>query len=425
MYRTASDRARCLGAAVLVLLIAGAQNTSAQGKAEARATPQPQKILRIVSSEIAISRDNAELKLELSNGHKLTLSVVAGDARGELQSSVSGAPGDLSQILSLGAPRGDELDRSWRELLNEAMDTPTDELGPLLTRWQAPSGGAELDHALENALQGLPVVAGNTPNPDEPAVSSPEFSDSLNKLESEIERLNEELQSKHEEAFERAVRHRGPEWFSPLRHVGRGVAGVLSMLVTFAVLFGLGFATVFFGGRPYLEAVADATRHATTRSFLVGLAASFLVVPAFVLGIVVLAVSIIGIPVLLVWIPAFPLAVVLGTLLGYLAVAHGVGEALAEKRFYGGDWFSRANSYYYLLTGLGLLLVLFIAANVIEMAGPWLGFIQGILVFLGVVLTWAAATTGFGAVLITRAGSRPLPGRRGAESEIYADAPTE
>jgi hypothetical protein len=86
MYRTASDRARCLGAAVLVLLIAGAQNTSAQGKAEARATPQPQKILRIVSSEIAISRDNAELKLELSNGHKLTLSVVAGDARGELQS---------------------------------------------------------------------------------------------------------------------------------------------------------------------------------------------------------------------------------------------------------------------------------------------------------------------------------------------------
>jgi hypothetical protein len=423
MHRTASDRARWLGAAVLVLLIAGAQNTAAQGKAEVRATPQPQKILRIVSSEIAISRDNAELKLELSNGHKLTLSVVAGDARGELQSSVSGAPGDLSQILSLGAPRGDALDRSWRQLLNEAMDTPTDELGGLLTRWDAPSEGAELDHALENALQGLPVVAGDTPPPG--TVAAPEFSDSLNKLESEIERLNEELQSKHEEAFERAVRQRGPEWFSPLRHVGRGVAGVLSMLVTFAVLFGLGFATVFFGGRPYLEAVADATRHATTRSFLVGLAASFLVVPAFVLGIVVLAVSIIGIPVLLVWIPAFPLAVVLGTLLGYLAVAHGVGEALAERRFYGGDWFSRANSYYYLLTGLGLLLVLFIAANVIEMAGPWLGFIQGILVFLGVVLTWAAATTGFGAVLITRAGSRPLPGRRGAESEIYADAPTE
>ena len=116
MYRTASDRGRWLGAAVLVLLIAGAQNTSAQGRDEARPkpAPQPQKILRIVSSEIAISRDNAELKLELSNGHKLTLSVVAGDARGELQSSLSGAPGDLSQILSLGAPRGDELDSSCR-----------------------------------------------------------------------------------------------------------------------------------------------------------------------------------------------------------------------------------------------------------------------------------------------------------------------
>ena len=68
-------------------------------------------------------------------------------------------------------------------------------------------------------------------------------------------------------------------------------------------------------------------------------------------------------------IPAFPLAVVLGTLLGYLAVAHAAGEAIAEKRFYGGDWFSRANSYYYLLTGLGLLLILFIAANVV--CTPW------------------------------------------------------
>ena len=424
MHRTASDRARWLGATFLALLIAGAQNTSVQAQQEAKVTPQPQKSLRIVSSEIAISREQAELKLELSNGNKLTLNAVAGESSSQLESSVSGAPGDLKQIVSLGVRRGDELDRSWRQLLNEAMDTPTDELGSLLTRWEAPGEGKELDHALENALQGLPVVAGDTPTPGEPVVA-PEFSDSLDKLHSEIERLNEELRDQQEADFEHAVRRRGPEWFSPLRHVGRGVAGVLSMLVTFAVLFGLGFATVFFGGRPYLEAVADATRHATTRSFLVGLAASFLVVPAFVLGIVVLAVSIIGIPVLLVWIPAFPLAVVLGTLLGYLAVAHAAGEAIAEKRFYGGDWFSRANSYYYLLTGLGLLLILFIAANVVEMAGPWLGFIQGILVFLGVVLTWAAATTGFGAVLITRGGSRPLPGRRGAESEMYADVSTQ
>jgi len=156
------------------------------------------------------------------------------------------------------------------------------------------------------------------------------------------------------------------------------------------------------------------------RSFLVGLAASFLVIPVFVLGIVVLAVSIVGIPALLIWVPAFPLAVVLSTLLGYLAVSHAAGEAFAERRFYGGDWFTRANSYYYMLTGLGLLLVLFLAAHVLEMV--WLGFISGILVFLGVVLTWAAATTGFGAVLITRAGTRPLRSTATTTSEKFSDA---
>jgi hypothetical protein len=352
---------------------------------------------------------------------------VAGDARGQLESTTNGSADNLNQSLTIGVQRGDELDRSWRDLLNKAMDTPTDELGSLLTTWKAPAEGSRLDRALEDALQGLPVAADAAAPPvpaTPPAVDAPQFGDSLDKLHSEIDRLQDELRDQRDQAVEHAVRRRGPEWFSPLRHVGRGVAGVLSVLVTFAVLFGLGFAAVFFGGRQHLEAVADATRHATMRSFLVGLAASFLVIPAFVLGIVALAISIIGIPVLLVWIPAFPLAVVLGTLLGYIAVAHAAGESLAERRFYGGDWFSRANSYYYLLTGLGLLLVLFIAANIVEMAGPWLNFIQGILVFLGVVLTWGAATTGFGAVLITRAGSRPLPGRRNADSEMYSDATT-
>jgi hypothetical protein len=212
------------------------------------------------------------------------------------------------------------------------------------------------------------------------------------------------------------------DWYSPVRHVGRGVAGILSLLVTFAVLFGLGFALIFFGGRRYLEAVADATREATMRSFLVGLAASFLMIPVFVLGIVVLAISIVGIPALLIWVPAFPLAVVLSLILGYIAVAHSAGEAFAERRFYGGDWFSRANSYYYLITGLGLLLIFFLAGNVVQMAGPWLGFLRGILGFLGGVLTWAALTTGLGAVLITRAGSRPLKGAPAAQAEFFNDA---
>ena len=393
------------GAALFAIALAGAVPVSAQ-----QATQQ----VKIVSSEIALSREQAELKLELADGRRLTLSTRTGSSRGVLHSSLSGEPNSQSQILTLGVQNRDALDQSWRALLNEAMDTPTDDLAGLLADWEAPENGKQLDELLENALAGrasaLPVA------PDAPG--APQFNDSLSKLQDRILELQEQLESR-EENWEARDEQRGRGWLSPFRHIGRGVAGIISLLITFAVLFGIGFATIFFGGRKYIDEVAEAARRSTARSFLVGLAASFLVIPAFVLGIVVLAVSIVGIPALLVWLPGFPLAVVLSGLLGYLAVAHSMGEAMAERRFYGGDWFSRANSYYYLITGLGLLLACFIAANIVEMAGPWLGFIEGILVFLGCVLTWGAVTTGFGAVLITRAGTRPLNPARSAVSEDY------
>ena len=402
MSRIASKRAVALIALVLAADPAFAQDAPLSSK--------------VVSSEIALSREQAELKLELANGRKLTLSTVAGASLGVLSSGVSGSRDEQAQVLALGVRRGDELDRSWRALLNEAMDTPSEQLADLLARWEAPSGGQQLDQLLENALIGKAM------DPIAPVdANAPRFNDSLAKLQDRIMQLEQEL---HEKADgwegERRVVYRDRGFFAPFRHVTHGIAGIVSLLVTFAVLFGLGFALVFFGGRKYLDEVAEAARRSTARSFLVGLAASFLAIPAFVLGIVVLAISIVGIPALLIWIPGFPLAVILGSLMGYLGVAHATGEAMAERRFYGGDWFSRANSYYYLITGLGLLLAFFFAANVVEMAGPWLGFIEGILIFLGVVLTWAAATTGFGAVLITRAGTRPLRPAPITESEAYA-----
>ncbi|MGH7471247.1 MAG: hypothetical protein ACRENP_25135 [Longimicrobiales bacterium] len=418
MHRTASNRSRMRTAALFLFALGLVRPVDAASTYWLQQVGATQGT-RIVSSEIAISREQAELKLELASGRKLTLSTVASGSRGVIQSGVSGSPDDLSQILSLGVERGDALDRAWRQLLNQAMDTPTDDLARLLGEWDAPVGGEPLDDLIESALAG-------TPAPNVGDMSPPELGDSLGRLQERISELQQALENVESHRFEAIEQHAddrgGIDWFAPLRHLGRGVAGILSLLVTFAVLFGLGFAMVFFGGRKYLEGVADATRQSTARSFLVGLAASFLVIPVFVLGIVVLAISIVGIPALLIWVPAFPLAIVLATMLGYLAVAHAAGEAFAERRFYGGDWFSRANSYYYLLTGLGLLLVLFLASHVVQMAGPWLGFIHNILMFLGVVLTWAAATTGFGAVLITRAGTRGSRGANLAESETFADA---
>jgi hypothetical protein len=391
---------------------AAQQQDSREPKPNTAQENASQQGARIVSSDIAITREHAELKLQLANGQRLTLATVTSGTRGVQQSGPSGVPDDVAQILTLGVVRGDTLDQSWRQLLNQAMDAPADDLPRLLADWDAPEGGQQLDELLESALSGVAAANVGAPSP-------PQLDDSVSRLNERIQLLEQQ----RDQAVESRHARRGIDWFAPLRHVGRGLAGIMSVLVTFAVLFGIGFAIVFFGGRPYLDAVADATRHSTLRSFLVGLAASFLVIPVFVLGIIVLAISIVGIPALLIWVPAFPLAVVLGCLLGYLGVAHAAGEAFAERRFYGGDWFSRANSYYYLLTGLGLMLALFIAGHAVEILGPWLGFIHGILMFLGVVLTWVAATTGFGAVLITRAGAKPVRSARAPGSEKFDAAP--
>jgi hypothetical protein len=385
----------------LVLAVALAAPATAQQPAQSEGA-------RLVASEVSLSRSDAVLRVELSDGRELTWALRDGQAL--IDGNAVGA-----------AARGSALDASWRELLNQAMETPAESLPALLTGWEAPveqgaATGTALDRSLEDVFAGVQAApaadaaAADVPVPPAPpmAPGAPGFSDdSVSRL---VERITV-LQSQIEELEGAAARGyvRNDNAFSRFfGHIGRGIAGILSVLVTYAVLFGIGFATIVLGGRRFIEGVGDTARHATVRSGLVGLAASFLVVPAFVLGIIALVISIIGIPALLVFVPLFPLAVVLAVLLGYLGVAHAAGEAFAERRFSGEEWYRMGNSYYFLLAGLGLLLALFLGAHILELTGPLLGFLQGILMFLGVVLTWAVATIGLGAVLISRAGTRPI-----------------
>ena len=390
----------------------------------------------IVSSEISVSQDAAELDLELARGETLSL-VLAADGAVRLNGDRIG-----------GYDRRDALDQAWRDLLQRAMDTPTAALADLLVDWtppaDAPGIAGRLDRELEAALSA--AAAPQAPPPADAPSPSVDASDSIQRLNArirELERLVEDpstlqqlenldelenlegvdlqalrelrrdLEADLRDEIRNEIRNEirvgdwTDAWSSPWRHITRGLGGVFSTLMSYAILVGLGFLAVFFG-RKHLEGIADTARHATLKSGLVGLAGSFLVLPAYILGLLALAVSIVGIPLILVFAPLFPVAVVLAAVGGYLAVAHGAGEALAERRFTGSDWFNRANSYYYVITGVGLLLVLFLAAHIVSMAGPWLGFLEGLLKFMAVMLTWAAFTIGFGAFLVSRAGTRPI-----------------
>jgi hypothetical protein len=377
---------------------------------------------QIVSSEIAVSRDAAELRLELQDGRRLNLQLGA-------DRSVRINDARVGTYERRGA-----LDRAWRELLQEAMDAPTGALAGLLTAWTAPAEAGEAGDRLvrELSVLELPVAQDAPALPADAMDTVQRLNERIRELERvlqdparleglegvdavdvsalrELRRtleqdLRQEIQRELRAELRREARQQATR--SPFRHITRGITGVFSTLMAYAVLVGLGFLAVFFGRR-HLETIADTARHATLRSGLVGLAGSFLVLPVYILGMLALAISIVGIPLLLVYLPLFPLAVVLAAVGGYLAVAHGAGEALAERRFHGTEWFTRANSYYYVVTGVGLLLVLFIAANIVTMAGPWLGFLHGLLKFLAVMVTWVAFMVGFGAFLISRGGTRP------------------
>jgi len=425
MLRTASSTVRALAAAVFGATLlwagpalaaqgAGAGQTTAVAQAGAEQAASADAPVNIRSSQIALSRDEARLQLELAGGQEFSLAVRAGQA--------------YLDGTSLGrAALGGALDRAWRELLEQAMETPNADLSALLEAWDAPSSdgvGDRLDRALEAALRGQTPAAALA-NIEGAAALDPaaqgsdsvaRLLDRINELESTVDELEDRRATVEARSASRSRQSRGP-----FHNVGDALEGIIGLLVTMAILVGIGFATIFFGGRKYLEGVADTARRMTVRSLLVGIAGSFLVLPAFFLGIIALVISIVGIPGLLVWVPGFPLAVAVAIMLGYLGVAHAAGEAMAEYRFRGSEWFHRANSYYFLVSGVGLLMSMFFAAMVAHMAGRLLSFIFGLLMFFGCALTWAALSVGLGAVLISRGGTRPLGREPVVDEGLFAE----
>jgi hypothetical protein len=207
------------------------------------------------------------------------------------------------------------------------------------------------------------------------------------------------------------------------RNVGRAIAGLLENTVTLLVLATLGALALHFS-RERLEVVATTARRAPARSAVVGLAGGFLLIPAYVIGIVALAVSIIGIPVILIWAPLFPLAAGLAGLLGYLAVAKNVGVWVAEQEYRGLEWIRGSNAFYTITAGIAALMVPCIASSALRILG--LGFLTGLLAFVGSLVTFLAVAIGFGAVLLTRGGRiRPYESYLDFEEDFWAETRTE
>ncbi|WP_420635380.1 hypothetical protein [Candidatus Palauibacter sp.] len=190
-------------------------------------------------------------------------------------------------------------------------------------------------------------------------------------------------------------------WSRFTGNLGNAVESLIAVIFLLAGLAVLG-SLIVYRARERLETVSDTARREFARSFAMGLAGQILFLPA----LLVLVVLLITWPI----VPFFVLSVGLATLVGYIAIAHGAGELFARRR-YRNAWLEglrRSNSYYYVVSGLVLLLLPFAAGALLWVFGGAADLLRGLIFFVSGAGTWVLATVGFGAVLLTRAGGRSV-----------------
>ncbi len=191
------------------------------------------------------------------------------------------------------------------------------------------------------------------------------------------------------------------------------LAGLAGVLLTLTLL---GFGLVLFA-RPNLETVSDTVSHSVFRSFVTGLLAQVLAVPTFGMMITGLVLSVVGVLLVPFVLIVFPLVLVTAIVGGFLAVLHAMGETHTRRRMASGVMVGSANSYRYLLVGLGGLGLVWLGWIVFG----WVPVAGTLILLAAIVATWLLATVGFGAALLSRAGIKPAFAGRYVPPEALTD----
>lgn len=164
----------------------------------------------------------------------------------------------------------------------------------------------------------------------------------------------------------------------------------------FAILVAMGIGVLLFAERN-LDGVVSALEQHFARSFWAGLLTQVAAIPALLLLLVGLAISIIG--VLLVPFAVFAFVIALAGLmtLGFLAVARFTGRA-----FFRSTGEARAVKLRSLCVGLTIYLGLWMLAAVFA-SSPVVGSVLRAVALAG---SWVALTFGLGATMLSRAGTQ-------------------
>ena len=170
----------------------------------------------------------------------------------------------------------------------------------------------------------------------------------------------------------------------------------------FAVLFAIGIGILLFAERN-LDAVVGTLEQQFARSFWVGVLAQLAAMPALLLILVALAVSIIGILLIPFAVVAYVVALAGLLTLGFIAVARFTGRA-----FFRDAAVSRAVNLRSLFLGLIIYLGFWFLAAVFI----WSPVAGSVLRAVALAGSWVALSFGLGATILTRAGTRTEDARQ-------------
>jgi hypothetical protein len=174
----------------------------------------------------------------------------------------------------------------------------------------------------------------------------------------------------------------------------------------FAILGAMGIGVLLFAERN-LDGVVGALEQHFSRSFWTGLLTQVAAIPALLLLLVGLAISVIGVLLVPFAVFAFVIALAGLTTLGFLAVSRFTGRAFFRSA---GD--ARTVKLRSLFTGLTIYVGLWLLAAVF-VSSPVVGSVLRAVALAG---SWVALTFGLGATMLSRAGTqRDASTRRAAK----------
>ena len=177
------------------------------------------------------------------------------------------------------------------------------------------------------------------------------------------------------------------------------VGSLVSAVVWLLVLLVVGTLVLFFL-RDYFKRAVDVVTNDSGRALLFGVLGGLASIPAVVMLVVAMAITIIGVFFIPVGVGVFLIALSGIAMLGFLAVAHVTGIAIAGKRE---AETPAGQELQFLYTGI----LAFSALWIIAAAFTWFPILGAILRMLAFSVTFVAVATGFGAVILAWWRSRP------------------